>query len=550
MSECRLTLRFTRQPAPELYRIEFVDEVGNRVHAFRGKADGANSGASTFQWTAAVRALASLALRAKLSGAEVAVLSGERGSPAAALDFALGKPPRWMRELFSQRGQHHHRYFRRTNPELKQPGPVQLAFNPRYLQGAVIDILLADRLVTARESLIEILGALDTTFDSREALQSEGGADLPASNGIACASSTVDLRSYLTRIFAEEAIQSLARIRVSSPGWCRTQLTHLAGDPLFQRITVRPNAVAAALAPPARSTERFGIELGQRLSELFPRPIRILGTNCQPGLIAIVYYLRDYCKLPLEFDPLHLYGVELSRRVIGEGESDIPTLISLGLGPSSPFLNDRRHGFSPLMIGPALNHRVVSSNGSLDPRKRPVGELLMVTEEVTSAMFSLASFRRGGATYQRSVPRHVEPDEVMEHLVRGERLHSLLWFPHNRFFPELLGGESFASNRDEPYVDFTMLLGNRALTVVPAVSHALLGAIRRAWHTLLEEPETVRAIAARVMDDESFYSYTRRALGLHYMNGYRAEGIGAKLAIGWLRGSAANASLRSPGSLL
>ena len=160
----------------------------------------------------------------------------------------------------------------------------------------------------------------------------------------------------------------------------------------------------------------------------------------------------------------------------------------------------------------------------------------MVSDEVTSAMFSLASFKRSSARFRRTSPQHVEPDEVMEHLVRGEEMSSLLWFPHNRFFPELLGGDSHATAEDEPYVDITMLLGNTALTSAEANVRSLLGALRHGWLLLLEQPAVLNEIAERVMGDEVFYRYTRRALGLQHLGG---QGTRFAASLAELRGAAA-----------
>ncbi len=117
---------------------------------------------------------------------------------------------------------------------------------------------------------------------------------------------------------------------------------------------------------------------------------------------------------------------------------------------------------------------------------------------------------------RRHTLRHTEPDEVMQHIAAGESLNALLWFPHNRFFPDFTGAKGLLSSRDEPYVDMTMIFANEAITSNPELLAGVTAAIRHAWLALLESPPTVTAIATTLVDDVEFYTYLKRALGLHY----------------------------------
>ena len=500
MADCKLNLHFSRGPKPELFRIGFVDETGAAVSAVRGKSDGAHRGAGSFQWTSAVRALAILAVQTRLHGAMQGGLSGERGSSAAALDFALGKPPRWLLELFAARGQRIGRYFRRSNPELKQAGPVTVRFHDSHLDATAITIEIQGEAVRSDAELHGLLSALNGEVDEASPLGGEAF-----------------LKQYLARAVAEETIRSLSRVRFTSSSWCREQLRFLVKDELFKKLTRAPLEVAERLFPPSGSAERFAIKRDALLSRLLPDGLRVLSPSCQPGLISLAIYLRDYADLPLQLDPYYLYGVELVERVMKEGRSKVPTIISTGLGPSSPLLNDPRHGYRPIMLGPALSHRMVSTGKHSRRQRGPISEIHMVSEQTTSAMFSLANFTRGGAVRTQNALQHVEPDEVMQHITQGESLHALLWFPHNRFFPDVTGAQSLISPRDEPYIDFTMIFGNEALTSNPLLLGGVTTAIRHAWLALLDSPTMVTEISNRLLQDAEFYLYLRRSLGMHYL---------------------------------
>ncbi len=507
MGSCKLHLHFSRGPSHELFRLHFRDERGVEVCAVRGKSDGAHGGAGSFQWTSAVRALALLALQTRLLGAADGALSGERGSTAAALDFALGKPPRWLQELFGSHGQRVSRYFKRSNPELKQSGPVTVRFNERFVDRSDISVAIQGEPVERDEALVAILKLL-------------GGEVVAAATDTSSPLEEDVFKRYLSRIIAEETLASLSRVRFTSPSWCRGQLGSLAADDLFRKITRAPQDVAQALLPPSGSAERFAVRRDALLQRWLPNGLRLLAPSCQPALISLASYLRDYLGVPLQLDPYHLYGIELVDRVLRENGSSIPTLISTGLGPSTPLLNDPRHGYKPIMLGPALSHRIVSTGRA---RTQPISEIYMVAEQTTSAMFSLANFMRSGAVKSKNALRHIEPDEVMQHIGQGESLHSLLWFPHNRFFPDFVAGDSLVSSRDEPYVDVTIIFGNEAITSNPRLLGGVTAAIRHAWLGLLDSPPTVATIAAGIVADGEFYTYLRRSLGLHYAPGFTAR---------------------------
>src|SRR5262245_2265354 len=102
----RLVLRFTGVKVA-LWKTEFHHPKyapGGRRTA-RGRDPGANIAHGTFEWTLVVKVLVSYLLRCAawalrrekgLESGTCPSLEGERGTPAASLNYALSKKPRWI----------------------------------------------------------------------------------------------------------------------------------------------------------------------------------------------------------------------------------------------------------------------------------------------------------------------------------------------------------------------------------------------------------------------------------------------------------------------
>jgi hypothetical protein len=129
----------------------------------------------SFTWSAGVKALCILLLQHRLDktlGAERKAaepyfsqlgLSGEAGSFASTLDYALSKQPNWLHQLFGTRedGTSQARYlFQRINPERKRAGPVTVSVSHNVLSGDNIQIVLNGRFLADAEEVLECWRAL------------------------------------------------------------------------------------------------------------------------------------------------------------------------------------------------------------------------------------------------------------------------------------------------------------------------------------------------------------------------------------------------------
>lgn len=181
-----LELRFVGGDTPELFESTCRLTPGVVCSAVRGKTSGAYRGYGTFQWTSAVKAVCVALLRAKVCAdtSERSAISGEKGSLAASLDYALSKEPNWLGEMFGFTpggGLIARRLFLVSNPNRKRPGPVVIVLNERVLANAEIKISLDGKVLTSAEDLLKLLTAIGSAseFMTSSVAEASPAVELP-----------------------------------------------------------------------------------------------------------------------------------------------------------------------------------------------------------------------------------------------------------------------------------------------------------------------------------------------------------------------------------
>lgn len=166
-------LHFAGDNNVELVEACFVDpRCGIQNRSVRGKTAGAFKDVGSFQWTAAVKALAILTLKAGLAQMARPVeveqqLAGYKASLAASLDYALSKQPQWLTELFgvdSNGTCSIRRLILRSNPERKRPGPVVLAFSRGALESVQFRFTLNGSRLESMDAIQGLLSHLEDGF--------------------------------------------------------------------------------------------------------------------------------------------------------------------------------------------------------------------------------------------------------------------------------------------------------------------------------------------------------------------------------------------------
>ncbi len=140
----KLILNFVSSESElSLFSTEFFHPaIGESRRAIRGRTSGPFQSFGSYPWSAAVQALTLLCMRTKCG---VATIQGGPGSLALSLDYAIAKGPAWLIDIFGSdvAGRPFaSRLFKKTNTQLKNPGPVVLAFNERALDSTQILVTL------------------------------------------------------------------------------------------------------------------------------------------------------------------------------------------------------------------------------------------------------------------------------------------------------------------------------------------------------------------------------------------------------------------------
>lgn len=115
-----------------------------------------------------------LLLTARLGYQGVPDLVGERGSPAASLDYALSKEPAWLADIFGWDPQGvliARRLFVRSNPEMKRPGPVCVSLNRALLRESDIRVDMEGSEVTTEELIGDLRERILAAGSVRQRLQ-------------------------------------------------------------------------------------------------------------------------------------------------------------------------------------------------------------------------------------------------------------------------------------------------------------------------------------------------------------------------------------------
>jgi hypothetical protein len=181
-----LCLWFSSLTEPQLERVSFSHALlGTTVPrtSYRGRTGDAIAATSgSFTWSSGVKAFAVLVVQSIIAHDSnkrsqetlQPYLEGTKKSLAASLDAALSKNPLWLQDIFGFDSQGHSlaaRIFRRSNPEMKRPGPIVITLNPAFIPHSSLVVRIAgERLDT--EMLVKLFYALRSNFSASHFISS------------------------------------------------------------------------------------------------------------------------------------------------------------------------------------------------------------------------------------------------------------------------------------------------------------------------------------------------------------------------------------------
>lgn len=156
----------SRKSIPYLKKTLFIHESGRHTICYGGPSR-KPPGSETFKGTKGVQGLLLLLLNAKLD-LNNAVIEGDRGSFAAALDHALESRPAWLSSIFGGDilgNQIVSRLFKRINPRRKWGGVVLIQLNRSIIQPRAIHVRNGVKFIESHDelkTLISCISAIDT----------------------------------------------------------------------------------------------------------------------------------------------------------------------------------------------------------------------------------------------------------------------------------------------------------------------------------------------------------------------------------------------------
>ncbi len=532
----QIKLWFTCANAPELQKVSFCHPLLKEdALSIRGKTSGAFSplpgtkpkevsvGWGSFQWSQAVQALCILLLRtAACTGAgentkPLPQLSGVRGSPAASLDFALGKPPVWLQDMFGLTNKGEalgKRLFCRTNPELKYPGPVILSLNTRQISPEHIYVYWDELPITSDLDLEDLARAIELNWQLR-------GTRSQKISSITEHSSPKDSLGKLKSIFREEALFMLRSTDIFNLRNQEKSLNRIYAQPEFNRICPGKPSLISDIDRQLSASARLG--LGVEEAEFKKHlagetPIRVATACGQLGCGLLFEYLRQVKGYNIEIDHRYAYAIEIMRKMVAHSFINPPDLCALGIAPAGTLLGaKRKNEYQPLMLIPGMRHRVLASAGS-STKSADIsrGEYYFLHSDPSTSFFYFEDLENSGQVNKNKVKyEHAEPYEITWALRDGDSdVRAIMFFPYYNLNVLYNNCRCLDQPKGEENVKDFVLFAHDSLMSNPEKARCLDIAIRDAWLELRRGGPVIDRLISYLLSNPVYLKFVKRVSGM------------------------------------
>ena len=480
----KIVLTFSSDEAPVLTSVAFQRDGHEPRLLLRGKQIAAQYADGTFQWSRAVRALALLLVGSVVFQHEKSpyVLSGEKGSSAASLDYALSKPTQWILDMFGSMANEKPyalRIFGRRNSEGKQKGPIEV-----FLQQArhVADIHITDgrQNVYSWEEcyrLFQALGGLRTPTGEPQEIHRDGGD----SSGVA-------------QLFQDEVVQALSDIttleplgirrcceRVQEYDWCSSEFVDDLHDHLLEAFP--------------ETSDRYQFTTSKDIQDLAPCTVAVLPLAI--GSLVLVRALQKRgAPIRLEWE----YSGTADMLVRTE-KSDLPFCCVLSIGALVQAKEECRSLTASMLL--------------------PRTSFSLLTSASSETQIYCASGKRGYPyqLYQLLCAEgELGPDVPCAECTLAEAAvivkkgmgHVIVGFPYSALLKNLPGICEISSATDRG------IPGENILCIPDGFdARPLIAALRGTWYELLEDLTLCQELTRELLSDPQYYKYIKRLGGLH-----------------------------------
>ena len=527
-------LWFVRSGTTELVKTVFTRSGKETpLVSLRGKSQGAYGGAHSFQWTAAVRALAQLALTSKLARDEKqAVLEGERGSLVSSLDYALGKKPLWLAEMFGTDANGEPfalRLFKRSNPEQKRPGPIAISFNRSILAPAGLKIYVDNSYTEDPKVIANLLSVLTAeeglakASPASESLDAVSATHLPSAHeGYPAPFHDPEVRQTFRLAIQREVQAMLSEAYVFSVAEQDRTMQELATLPWLQNALSRYGSLAGSVDKKLSAAERLGCfdnpALRARISS--NRPIRVAVPPTMVASVAIFLSLKHIHGLPIEIEFHYGTSYDIVESIRGGDRSLDLAAFTLGsiadiASSETPF------PMSPFIMLPRISHGIVGikPHSELPADQPQTFSYALWNASPSGAKIYFDRLCAAGALNPKpGEVQHASPDTIAQRIREHDSsMRAVLWFPFYYLFGTLPGCYVVDAPPGVSASTEQVLFASDAITADTELARALNVAIRNAWLDLGERPDLIERVAQSMVDSGEYLKMIVRVGGLRHV---------------------------------
>lgn len=321
-----VTLHFSAAQELSLHRLEFSGHstIGKKI-SVRGRNERYGI-TGNFPWGTAVKGLTAVFLDSFLG------LKPKDTSETRSLDFALGKPPTWLYEMFGSidDSAFAKRLFIRTNPEGKRPGKVIVELNQNLISPDNIKILVDGTNVTV-EKLQDLISLFSNSISKN---------DTELCNKLIQETTTV-----LNSNFTFNRNRYIQRLKYNY------------SDCTIQKVLPKNTALHHKFSEDIFPSDTLGIT---HFKNPFNRLLTIWSPLAQPAVFAFLNKWRNKNNISCEINNRFLHGVELVKKIILKDYESQPDILCFGVVASAFFMqNPASQEYIPIVQLPGCSHRMV-----------------------------------------------------------------------------------------------------------------------------------------------------------------------------------------------
>jgi len=521
MSKLLLRLSFNGEASPQLNEVIFHSPFDNtRRVSTRARNIPSHLSNASIQWTAGVKALCALLLRVRLFGAS-AHLSGESGSLAASLDYAISKQPAWLVDLFGTNSSgecYVRRLFQRFNPERKRGGPVKIYVNSIYLDKNSIFIANIEGKELIEAELIRLASFIDQDFDfnkeNSEYLLSKNAHQFNSSplNSEHESTNSRNIVQALRSEYEKECFNVLNTSMALSHKTLKRRTNEFYRDDDIQWIAGRKIVKFFNLAE-VTDREIYGASCMEDClhgNKLYDRELIISIPPILAGSLAIAHLVNSSGSIQLNIKSNYLQSVELAS-LITESESPSDLVVLSSASAARLATSDVREEYEAVMFMPSFTHAIVMSD-------RVVSESLIRNigfsmDLPSTPLLLYRSLLKSGAMPYDQLPHHIEARELTEVLRDGNNdftgIRSFPYYNVNLRYD----GCKLSSDLSKPFHFPSVMFARKELIQDKSTLVCLRSQFYDAWNSLRVSPCLTKSVFKEIFSNKGFVKRILRYTG-------------------------------------